>query len=309
MPLVKNIHLDAVLTNISRAVANTELVSTQVWPVVPVKKDSDVYYRYDQSNLRPENTEWAPRTIAKEINWETSRQAYATERHALQELVEDDEIQNADAPIQPMSDSARIIAEKLMIRREKRLATKLQAAGTYPAGHTLTLAAAKRWDNFTSATSDPNADVAAARIQIFSQTARKPNVMILPREVFENVREHPRVLDRIKYTQVGVITAELLANLFDIEKVIVTGAMENTANEAQTDSLAFIWGKKVYIGWVTPNAALRQPSWGYHLQSQAMQTERWRDEERKGTTLRTSYKDTPELVTPAAGFLIDTVIA
>ena len=309
MPLVRNIHLDAVLTNISRAVVNSELVAPQVWPIVPVKKDSDVYYRFDQSNLRPENTEWAPRTVAKEINWEASRQAYATQRHALQELVEDDEIQNADSPIQPMSDSARIIAEKLMIRRELRLATILQAAATYPAGHSVSLAVADRWDNFGSADSDPNDDVADARVQIFSQIAQKPNLMVLPREVFEKVREHPLVIDRIKYTQVGVITAELLANLFDIKRVIVTGAIENTANEGQADALSFIWGKNVFIGWVTETAALRQPSWGYHLQSQAMQTERWRDEERKGQTLRTSYKDIPELVTPAAGFIIRTVIS
>ena len=309
MPLINEIHLDAVLTNISRAVTNSELVATKVWPVVPVKKDSDVYYRYDQSNLRPDLTEWAPKTKAKEINWSVTRDPYKVERHALQELVEDDEKQNQDSPIDVMADAAMIIAEKLMIRREKRLATTLQTLANYDADAQPALALADQWDNFTSSDSDPNQDVANARTIIFKKTFRKPNLMVLPREIYERVREHPKVIERIKYTQVGVLTPQLLSTLWDIDEVVIAGGGENTANEGQADVLSYIWGKNVYIGYVTPRAGLKQPSWGYHLQSQAMQTERWRDDERKGDVVRTSYKDTPELVTKSAGYIIQTAIA
>lgn len=309
MPLVTQIHLDAVLTNISRAVKNSEFVADKVWPIVPVKKESDVYYQFDQSNLRADLTEWVDRTIAREIDWQATRASYVTERHGLQELVTDKVVRNADSPIQPLRDSAEILAEKLLLRRELRLATVLQAVGTYPAGHSVTLALADRWDNFTSASSDPNDDMSTARSQIYGQIAQKPNLMVIPREVFEKLREHPRVMDRIKYTQVGVLTPELLGNLFDIENVLIAGALQNTANEAQADSLSFVWGKSVFVGWTTRRAALRQPSWGYHLQSQAMQSERWRDEERKGQVVRNSFEDVPQLVTPRAGYIIRSVIS
>ena len=309
MPLPKHIHLDAVLTNISTAVVNTELVAPMVWPIVPVAKDSDVYYEYDRSNLRADDDEWAPKTKANEINWKTTRTAYKVERRALSELVEDDEVQNQDTPLNVMSDTTAIIAEKMMIRREKRLAAELQDLTNYLAGSQPALAVADRWDNFSSSTSDPADDVSTARSTIYSQTGRVPNIMVIPREVYEKLREHPLVVDRIKYTQTGVVTAELLAGLFDIERVVIAGAIENTANEEQADSLSFIWGKRVYFGWVTASASLRQPSWGYHIQSQAMLTERWRDEERKGEMIRTSYKDTPKLVTKGAGYTILTVIS
>lgn len=310
MPLIENIHTDAVLTNISVAITNGKnLVAPQVWPVVPVKKDSDIYYVYDQSNLRVDETKWAPKTTAKEINWNVSTDTYKTERHALQELVEDDEKQNQDSPIDVMADSAAILAEKLMIRREKRLYDLLNASSTYDSGAIVNVASGNRWDDFTSASSDPTEDVATARSTIFGKIGMSPNTMVLPRQVYEVVREHPTVLDRIKYTQVGVITPQLLATLFDIQNVIVAGGIENTAKEGQAASLSSIWGKQVYIGYVAPRPGLRMASWGYHLQSQAMLTDRWRDEERKGDVIRNSYKDVPKLVTKSAGYLLRTVIA
>lgn len=310
MPLIENIHTDAVLTNISVAITNGKnLVAPQVWPVVPVKKDSDIFYVYDQSNLRVDETRWAPKTTAKEISWNVSTDTYKTERHALQELVEDDEKQNQDSPIDVMADSAAILAEKLMIRREKRLYDLLNASSTYDSGAIVNVASGNRWDDFTSASSDPTEDVATARSTIFGKIGMSPNTMVLPRQVYEAVREHPTVLDRIKYTQVGVITPQLLATLFDIQNVIVAGGIENTAKEGQAASLSSIWGKQVYIGYVAPRPGLRMASWGYHLQSQAMLTDRWRDEERKGDVIRNSYKDVPKLVTKSAGYLLRTVIA
>jgi hypothetical protein len=310
MPLVKNIHQDVVLTNISLALSNDKaLVAPQIWPVVPVKKDSDIFYVYDKSNLRVEETRWAPKTSAKEINWNVTHEGYKTERHALAELVEDDEKANQDSPIDVMADSASIIAEKLMIRREKRLAAVLLASGTYGAGADVNIAVAERWDNYTSATSDPSVDVASARAKINSMTGKSPNVMVLPRMVYEKAREHPKVLERIKYTQIGVITPDLLATLWDIPKIIVAGGIENTALEGQSDVLSYIWGKQIFFGYVAPRPGLKQLSWGYHIQSQAMLTDRWRDEERKGDVIRTSYKDVPKLVSQGAGYIARTVIS
>lgn len=310
MPLVKDIHVDAVLTNISLAMSNDDmLVAPKVWPIVPVKKDSDVFFEYDKSNLRADVDDWAPKTKAREVNWNVSSRGYKVDRHALQELVEDDEKQNQDSPIDVMADSASMLTEKLMIRREKRLAAVLNDAASYLGGMDIPLAVADRWDNFSSATSDPSDDVALARGLIHAQIGKGPNVMVLPTQIYEKVREHPKVMDRIKYTQVGVITPQLLQTLFDIERVIVSGGIENTANEGQADSLSYIWGKSVYIGYVAPRPALRQMSWGYHIQSQALVTDRWRDEERKGDVVRVSFKDVPKLVTKGAGFRYTTVIS
>ncbi len=52
------------------------------------------------------------------------------------------------------------------------------------------------------------------------------------------------VLERIKYTQRGVISAELIAALFDLDEVIIGGAIKNTAKEKKAGTeftAARIW--------------------------------------------------------------------
>lgn len=308
MPLINQIHIDRALTNISQAVVNEDLVATEIWPIVKVKKDSDRYFEYDKSNLRAENDVWAPRTKAKETQWNVIEKFYGTQRRALSQLVEDDEKQNQDSPIDVMADTTAIVTEKLMIRRELRLRAILTNLANFDADAQPTLLAADKWDDFTSPDSDPIEDVATARQVMRAKIFKKPNIMVLPAEVFEKVREHPKVTDRVKFSQIGIIDQALLARLFNIDKVVVAGGGENTANEGQADSVGFIWPDNVWIGWVTPRASLRQPSWGYHIESKRMTTERWRDEERQGDMIRVSYKDDPRLITQSAGYVIQDVL-
>lgn len=309
MPLISEIHLDAVLTNISQAFKNESLVATSIWPVTPVKKDSDVYYKYDKSNLRADDTKWAPKTRAKEVNWSVSREGYKTERHALQELIEDDEKENCDSPLDVQTDTTEILTEKMLIRREKNLAAILTSTSNYDSDARPTLVLATQWDNYTSSDSDPNKDVATARKTIFGKTFMHVNTVVLPYTVYEAVREHPKVLERIKYTQRAIITPDILADLWDIKNVIVAGSGENTANEGATDALSYIWGKTVLFGYVESSPRLKRPSWGYHIQSQPLMTERFRDDERKGEVVRVSFKEIPKMVTQAAGYMIQAAIA
>jgi hypothetical protein len=304
MPLIAEIHLDAVLTNISQAFKNESLVATSIFPVAPVKKDSDVYYKYDKSNLRPDDTRWAPKTRAREVNWSVTRDGYKTERHALQELIEDDEKENCDSPLDVQTDTTEILTEKLLIRRELNLANMLTSTGNYDSDAHPTLAVASQWDNYASAVSDPNADIATIRRTVFKKTFMHVNTIVLPYAVYEVVREHPKVLERIKYTQRAIITPDILADLWDIENVIVAGSGQNTANEGQVDSLSYIWGNNVLAGYVEKSPRLKRPSWGYHIQSQPLMVERFRDDERKGEVVRPSFKEIPKIVTQAAGYLI-----
>jgi hypothetical protein len=309
MPLVTEVHLDAVLTEFSVAFKNSSLVADQIWPIVKVAKDSDVYYEYDKSNLRPDETKWAPKTNAKEVNWSASRTSYVTERHGLAELIEDDEVQNADSPISVMADSTEIMTEKMLIRREKRLATILTTSGNFDADARPTLGAADQWSNYGSTDSDPNEDIATARKVVYKKTFMRPNIVVLPYEVYETVREHPRVIDRVKYVDRAIITAEILASLWDVEQVIIAGAGENTAVEGAADSLSYVWGKNAWVGFRAPSPKLKMPSWGYHICSQNLQVDRWRDDPRKGEMVRVSFKEVPKKVAQGAGYWIQAAIA
>lgn len=310
MPPVSSIHIDQALTEISQRVTNTELIADQVWPIVNVRKDSDKYFVYNKANLRAENDEWAPKAMANETDWDVTTESYSTQRRALAQLVEDDEVQNADSPLDIMADTASTLTEKLMIRLEKRLAGVLQTVGNYDADARpdISASASDQWDNFGSADSDPLEDIANGRQIVAKKIFRRPNLVFMSREVFEILKEHPKIIERIKYTQRGLLTPDILASLFDVDRVLIAGGGENTAIEGAADSLAYIWGKHCFLGWVTPSASLRSPSWGYHLMSQRLLAERWRDDPRKGEMLRVSMKETPKVVTQEAGYFLQNVI-
>jgi hypothetical protein len=309
MPDISNVHIDVALTNLSRAVTNDDLVADKIFPIAPVKKDSDKFFIYDKSNLRVDQTRWAPKAQVKEVNWEVTTDTYRTERHGLGELIEDDEKDNQDQPLDLESDTTEQLTEKLLLRREKNLAAILTNAANFDADAQPSLGAAARWDNYASATSDPNVDIQLARKTIYKKTFMRPNTVILPYEVYESVREHPKLYERIKYTREAIIDEALLASLWNVKTVIVAGAGENTANENQTDALAYIWGKSAWVGYIEPRPRLKRPSWGYHMQSQKLLVERWRDNPRKGEMFRVSFKEVPKVVTPSAGYFIQTVVS
>lgn len=308
MPDIASIHIDQALTNLSRAVKNEGFAADLIFPPAPVAKDSDVYFRYDLSNLRIDNTYWGPKTNVKEVNWNVDTDGYKTLRHGLGELIEDDELQNQDAPLDVASDTTEILTEKMLLRREQLLATILTTSGNFDADARPALGAAARWNNYSSVSSDPNQDIQLARKTIYKKTFMKPNVVVLPYEVYETVREHPKIFERIKYVTEAIVDTAVLAKLWNVDRVVVAGSGQNTANEGQADALSYIWGKNVWVGFVEPTPRLRRPSWGYAIRSQNMLVERWRDNPRKGEMIRVSYKEIHKIVTPGAGYWIQTVI-
>lgn len=308
MPDIGSVHIDRALTSLSQAVQNEGFVCDLIFPPLPVMKDSDKFFKYDKSNLRVDTTDWAPKTQVKETNWDVTTDNYSVERHGLGELMEDDEVDNADEPLSIASDTTETITEKLLIRREKKLATLLTTTGTFDSDARPALAAAQRWDNYASSSSDPNIDIQTGRKTIFQKLFRKANTLILPYIVYETVREHPKVMERVKYVSEAIVDTGVLARLWNVDRVIIAGSGENTAKEGQADALAQIWGKNAWLGYVEPRPRRKRPSWGYCFQSQKMLVERWRDNPRKGEMLRVSYKEIHKVVTSGAGYWIQTAI-
>lgn len=308
MPDVGSIHIDQALTNLSQAVTNEGFVADLIFPAAPVVKDSDKFFKYDKSNLRADQTAWAPKTNVKEVNWDVSTDSYKVERHGLGELIEDDEKQNADQPLDVESDTVEMLTEKMLIVREKKLATILTTSGNFDSDARPALGAAARWNNYGSSSSDPNIDFQTARKTIYKKTFMRPNTILLPYEVYETVREHPKVIERIKYVKEAIVDEAVLAALWGVKRVIVAGAGENTAKEGAADSLAYIWGKNAWVGFVESRPRLKRPSWGYALRSQKNLVERWRDNPRKGEMFRVSYKEIHKIVTQSAGYWMQTVI-
>ena len=107
--------------------------------------------------------------------------------------------------------ATHVVTEGISLRLEKLIADLSQNLATYPTGNKVTLSAA---DKFTNTTSDPFTIFDTAKEGIRGKIAKRPNVCILGAIAYKALKNHPAVLDRIKYTQHAVITPDLLKESF-----------------------------------------------------------------------------------------------
>jgi hypothetical protein len=289
-----NVHVDQVLTQISIGYPNVGLVGDVLFPPVGVRKQSDKYYVFGREGWLPEDDVRAPGTEANEIpGLALSTDTYYANEHSLQIPVTDEERENADAPLSPDRDGTELVTSKIWIGREliqKNLAT---TAANYAAGLSTTLSGTAQWNDY--ANSSPISDVKVGKRAVNAQIFMEPNVLIMPYAVMSMLEDHPDFIERIKYSERGVITAEIIAGLLGFEKVIVAGAGINTANAGQAASLGYIWGKDVVMAYVPPRAGMRIPAYGYEFVwgyggNTPQVVDRWREDKRKSDLIRVSRR-------------------
>lgn len=311
MPEVQQVHIDAALTNLSVAYRNNEFIAEQLAPRVAVRKQSDRYYTYDGNReaLRTTADLRSPGSIAGEVDYTLSSDSYYCEDHALSSAIPDEERENADPAIQPDMDRTEFLTERILLNQEvaleqmMRTTTAIEEVGVGPG------------EDWTSDSSDPIALVQDARLQVFAGCQRRANVMVLPSAAYEALRVHPAIIDRIKYSSLGVVTADLLAQLFDVDRVLVPRSYVNTATAGNPPTVTELWQPNVYLLHVAPRPGLKQVTFastfvwnGMPGAAEGTLVERWRDSSRKADIVRVQkYYDT-KIIAPGAAVRIGSVV-
>ena len=177
-----------------------------------------------------------------------------------------------------------------------------------------TLSGTAQWSDF--ANSDPVAAIEAKKGAIVSAAQVMPNTLVLPYEVYAKVRIHPAVVDRAKFVTFGVIGPEMLAQIFDVERVLVPRALKNTAAAGQTPSMAFVWGKHAILCFVPQRPALKQVAFALTFQWGAApgalgghSVELWREDRRKADVIRVQRYYDQKLIAAGAGYLWKNAVA
>ena len=277
-PNVNNVHIDAILTNISVAyLQNTNnFIADRVFPVVPVDKKSDLYFRYTKEDwFRDEAQRRADGTASAGSGYGLQTETYSADVYAFHKDIGDQTRANADNPLNPDMEATQFVTQRLLLRKEVQWTNDFFAAGVWSTtvtGTTTTAQAGTVWSDYvnnpTSYTSDPIAQVDIAKASILQNTGYEPNTFVLGYKVFQTLKNHPLLIDRYKYTQAGaIVTEELLAQLFGVDRVLVAKAVVNNANEGSNsptnDNFAFVAGNSALLCYSAPNPGLLTPSAGY----------------------------------------------
>lgn len=268
MPTMQNAHIDRAMTNISVAYMQdaTAFIADRVFPIVPVKRQSDVYYQYSKADfMRDEARERGAATESAGGDYGVEAQdPYYCRKHAFHTDVTPEARANYDEPLDADRDATDFVSQKMLIRREMEWASKFFKTGVWDTEYAGAASAGTGtkvfWNNPAS---DPIGDVTGASVQMASETGYRPNTLVLSPFVFNALKNHEDILDRIKYTQKGIVTADLLATLFEVDRVLVAWGVVNNAVKGATENTNFIMGKHAMLCYANPAPALRKPSAGY----------------------------------------------
>jgi hypothetical protein len=131
--------------------------------------------------------------------------------------------------------------------------------------------------------------------------------------VWDKLIDHPAFIERVKYSQLGSLTTDLLARLVGVDRVIIAAAGKNTAAEGQTDSMSYIWGKDAFLAYIAPRIAPKIVTLGLTYRWKQRIVERLRgssEEDRKGTYVRAGeeYYD-QNIVSASCAYLIKSAVA
>ena len=268
MPTRQQVHIDQALTNMSVAYMQEAktFIADQVFPQVPVQKQSDRYFVYLKEDwFRDEAVERVHGAESAGGDYEIDNTpTYFCKLYSYHKDVTEDDRVNSDSPIVPDNDATDFVTSKLLLKRELLWSKKYFIAGVWghelKGGTAVTTTDAIKW-NLAGAT--PIQDIHEAQTSIQSETGYKPNILVLGPYVYDALRDNEVILDRIKYTQRGVVTTELLAALFEVDKVLIAAAVVNVAQKGATEKTDFIFGNDALLCYAAPRPGIKTPSAGY----------------------------------------------
>lgn len=317
-----NVHIDVVLSRISLGYPNNGMIGDVVAPVVTVRKQSDLFHVFGRESWYPEDDLRGPGTMTPEVpGLELSTTPYFCTEKALKIAVTPEERENADSPLSPDRDGTEFITEKLNLAREQRVQTAVQTAANYATGYKVTLSGTDQWNDY--ANSDPIGDIKTAIRKIHSGLFMEPNLGIFPYEVMSQLEDHTDFIERIKYSQPGVLTADIIATVMGLSRIVVPGLGYNTAtNPGATFAAGYLWGKHVSLHWVPPSAGRKTPAFMYEFVwaytgrgAGAQRVDRWYDNDRDADMIRVRRRYDHQFIAvngsgeSIAGYLITDAIA
>jgi len=268
-PTPGNVHVDRVITNMSIAYMQgaSQFIASSVYPIVPVDKRSDLFRVYAKDDwFRDEAEKRAPGTPSAGGGYDVGTDSYFCDTYAFHKDIDDQTRDNADADINLDKDATEFVTQRILLKREKVWVTQNFQPGVW--GTTVSGVASGptgsqflRWDDVNS---DPRTNIKAGARKILSTTGYRPNTLVLHYDAMDALIDHPDLVDRIKYTSRESINEALLAQIFKVDRVLVAGAIENSAKEGQAPAVMdFIYGKHAWLGYVAPSPSLMAPSAGY----------------------------------------------
>lgn len=255
-----DLHLSQLLTQMAMGYQPQGIIADQLFPVVRVAKQVDVYAVFSrQEMLTIESTTRAMGTEARKITRSVGSGTYRAKNYALKtELTIEDQV-NMDAGFASaiIGGRASFLLNKLMLDWDLRVSNLVNSTSNVGSS----AAPSSSW----SGAGNPLGNIWTAIDNARYSTGYRPNKLTYGPKAWDSFSRDTTVRNLIFGTNNGggYPSLEQVKNVFQVETALLSGAMQSTANEAQAESIATIWADNVLVAYLPAAPTLEDPSFAY----------------------------------------------
>lgn len=255
-----NLYVDTYLTDFSLSYqqGQDQFLAPKAATPIPVMKESGIYRTFPRGYFWRDEVEVRPlggRPV--QVNYKVGKDTYFAEEYALETTIDDRERANAVDQINLDESGEMLLDGKQMIGQDRRWAQTAWGTGIWAYDYV----GGNDFAPFDDDASDPVKTVNTYKRRLGKASGFKPNTLIMGANVEDALASNPAMIDRIKYTQRGVIDAELLSALFKIDTILTAESVFNDAEEGEDDDFEYILDPNaMWIGYVEPTPRLNAPT-------------------------------------------------
>lgn len=275
-PTLQQVHnINEPLTDFSLMMLQKDgFVADKVFPVKEVTHKSSSYFTYPRGSFNtPTMKQRAPGTMVEVGDYDISTATYETQVWALGRHLDEQIEANADAIINLDLEATQYLTLQLQLNKEILWSNAFFTSGVWTSQYTGEASSPStnqflQWNN-SGAT--PIEDIRNMKRQIIltSGNVGEPNTLVLGKQVYDTLLGVPEIVSRIVYAQkqanAALVTKDILAQLFEVDQILVSTAVQNTAAYGSAESNAFVLGKSALLAYVPPTIGVRTPAAGVNF--------------------------------------------
>ena len=315
----RDVHIDALLTNISLGYSNPNYIADTIAPLVPVQKQSDLIPAYDQSHwFRNLAALRAPGTPSQRGGFTLSNTSYVCRNYAWGFNLADEVRDNTDSPYNMDRDATLYVTDKIQMNREANFATNYFTTGVWTGDKT---GAATGGDFlwFSDTQANPITTILTYMDEVEGRIGREPNKLVLGKKTWLAIMQNPNVLQRTVYggnnTVPAMINLQAFAAMVGLpsDGVLIGRAIQTVTQEGIAEASVVynrIWGPDALLLYVPPTPSLFTPAAMYTFVWQRVPNalqyiRRFREEDRMMDVIEGhSYYD-QRVTVPRAGLFMN----
>ena len=249
-----------------------------IFPICRVSLSSDSYYIFNKEDLLRDGWQRKPAygtTMPVVLSEHTDTYNCKVDQMRMGiDIIRETDLKRRQGPTiarDPRKQRTKTIAEQANIHQDRLFAEAFFKPGVWGnewAGIDDTAITGNQFIKFSNGNSDPIKFIADRKLAMHQETGRTPNKLALGANVFNELRQHPAILERVKYGGTSAnpaqVTKNVLAQLFEIDEIVVMMSIWNQAKPGKEADMNFIGDPNgMLLAYATDAPSIEEPSAGY----------------------------------------------